>query len=60
MMMQRANFATTHLGPQIFRTEIAVAVGSTIIAGRSGWLEDGFIERRTRLLQRANHPLGCS
>lgn len=60
MMMQRANFATTHLGPQIFRTEVAVVVGSAIVAGRCGWLEDGFIQRRTRLLQQADHPLGCS
>jgi RsmE family RNA methyltransferase len=57
-MLHRARFATVHLGPQIFRTEIAVTVSSAIIAGRCGWLEDGFVQRRSRLLHQVDHPLG--
>ena len=57
-MLQHAGFANAHLGPQIFRTEIAVIVSSTIIAGRCGWLEDGFVQNRSQLLHQVEHPLG--
>eukprot|EP01046_Picozoa_sp_COSAG06_P032972 COSAG06_NODE_3332_length_5493_cov_26.676122_4_plen_206_part_00 len=51
-LLHGAGFGAAHLGPQIFRTEMAVALSSAVVAGRCGWLSEGFDSNRRRQQQR--------
>jgi 16S rRNA (uracil1498-N3)-methyltransferase len=45
-LLRHDGFTAVHLGPPIYRAELAASLASSVVAGRCGWMETGFAQVR--------------